>query len=135
VMQVDALVQEIAGSTREQSIGIAEVNDAVSKMDRVTQQNAAMVQETTAATLSLRQETEELGRLVATFRVDGTEAAVRGLRDMSAAMHAAPVRAAPVAPRAASPASAPAPRAAAAPAAAAAKAPVAAEDELGWEEF
>ncbi|MBB3951646.1 methyl-accepting chemotaxis protein [Aureimonas jatrophae] len=139
VTQVDALVQEIAGSAREQSTGIAEVNEAVNKMDRVTQQNAAMVEETTAATLSLRTETEELCRLLASFQVSDTDRSVANLRQVSAAMHAAP-------PVARLPA-APAPRAPAVPvpvvvaaaggsaAAMAAPAPAAAADDLGWEEF
>ncbi|WP_062205895.1 methyl-accepting chemotaxis protein [Aureimonas sp. AU12] len=132
VTQIDALVQEIAGSAREQSIGIADVNDAVNKMDRVTQQNAAMVEETTAATLSLRTETEELGRLIATFRVDGTDIAVSQLRNVAAVMKT-PARIAATAP-AASPARIATPVAAPRAAAAAAPATAVAED-LGWEEF
>ncbi|MBB3999631.1 methyl-accepting chemotaxis protein [Aureimonas pseudogalii] len=135
VTQIDALVQEIAGSAREQSIGIADVNDAVNKMDRVTQQNAAMVEETTAATLSLRTETEELGRLVASFRVDTTDLAVQQLRGVAAVMKTP----AASAPRAAvpSPVQAHAPTSPiAAPRASAAAAPAtAAAEELGWEEF
>ncbi|ALN71195.1 methyl-accepting chemotaxis protein [Aureimonas sp. AU20] len=135
VTQIDALVQEIAGSAREQSIGIADVNDAVNKMDRVTQQNAAMVEETTAATLSLRSETEQLGRLVSSFQVDTTNGVVAQLRTMSAAMKTAtkPQAAPAPAPRAVEQA-APRPVAVAVAAAPAAAASAAAE-ELGWEEF
>ncbi|KTR08114.1 hypothetical protein NS365_01785 [Aureimonas ureilytica] len=137
VTQIDALVQEIAGSAREQSIGIADVNDAVNKMDRVTQQNAAMVEETTAATLSLRSETEELGRLVSSFRVDGTNGAVAQLRSLSAAMKTAPkAHAAPASrPVEAAPVAKPALVAMAASAAAAAPAAAAAAEDMGWEEF
>ncbi|WP_062015739.1 methyl-accepting chemotaxis protein [Aureimonas sp. AU4] len=138
VTQVDALVQEIAGSAREQSTGIAEVNDAVNKMDRVTQQNAAMVEETTAATLSLRTETEELCRLLASFQVSDTDRSVANLRQVSAVMHAAPqVARVPAAPAPRAPA-VPMPVAVAASAggaAAALAAPAPATDDLGWEEF
>ncbi|MET0257769.1 MAG: methyl-accepting chemotaxis protein [Methylobacterium sp.] len=129
VTQIDALVQEIAGSAREQSIGIADVNDAVNKMDRVTQQNAAMVEETTAATLSLRTETEELGRLVASFRVDSTDLAVQQLRGVSAVMKT------PAAPRTPAPVHAPTPPIATPRAATAGAPATAAAEDLGWEEF
>ncbi|WP_019995039.1 methyl-accepting chemotaxis protein [Aureimonas ureilytica] len=137
VTQIDALVQEIAGSAREQSIGIADVNDAVNKMDRVTQQNAAMVEETTAATLSLRAETEELGRLVSSFQVDGTNGAVAQLRSMSAAMKttAKPQAAPAPAPRAAEPAPVARPVAVAAASGGGAAAAAAPSEDLGWEEF
>ena len=70
VPQVDRLtmlVSEIAASAREQSTGLAEVNIAVNQMDQVTQQNAAMVEETTAASHSLAQEAAELGSRVNLF--------------------------------------------------------------------
>ena len=65
---------EIAAATNEQSIGLNEVNLAVSHMDQVTQQNAAMVEEVTAAAASLKGEGVELARLVTRFRT-GAEAA------------------------------------------------------------
>lgn len=69
VAEITGLVTEIAASAREQSTGLAEVNSAVNQMDQVTQQNAAMVEESTAASHSLAQEAEELGRLVSKFRL------------------------------------------------------------------
>lgn len=69
VAEISGLVTEIAASAREQSTGLGEVNTAVNQMDQVTQQNAAMVEESTAASHSLAQEAEELGRLVAKFRL------------------------------------------------------------------
>ena len=69
VAQITTLVTEIAASAREQSTGLAEVNTAVNQMDQVTQQNAAMVEETTAASHNLAQEAEELARLVAKFQL------------------------------------------------------------------
>jgi methyl-accepting chemotaxis protein len=73
VAEITGLVTEIAASAREQSTGLAEVNSAVNQMDQVTQQNAAMVEESTAASHSLAQEAEELARLVAKFKL-GTHA-------------------------------------------------------------
>ena len=71
VEQIDALVGEIAASAQEQAVGLNEVNDAVNRMDQVTQQNAAMVEEATAASHALRSEASELSRLVGEFRIEG----------------------------------------------------------------
>ena len=76
VIRLNALVTEIATSAQEQSTGLHEVNVAINQMDKVTQQNAAMVEEATAASHSLAQEANELGRLVGQFRIgaDGGDA-------------------------------------------------------------
>ncbi len=71
VAEVSEIVETIAASAREQSTGLGEVNVAVNQMDQVTQQNAAMVEETTAASHSLSDKAEELSRLVARFRLEG----------------------------------------------------------------
>ncbi|WP_333897127.1 methyl-accepting chemotaxis protein, partial [Brevundimonas aurantiaca] len=60
VAEIDGLVAEIAASAQEQAIGLAEVNTAVNQMDQVTQQNAAMVEQSTAASHSLAQEAQSL---------------------------------------------------------------------------
>lgn len=73
VADINNLVSEIAGSAKEQSIGISEINTAVNQMDQGTQQNAAMVEETTAASHSLKQEAEELVRVVSRFKTDEGE--------------------------------------------------------------
>jgi methyl-accepting chemotaxis protein len=70
VDEVSKLVGEIAMSAKEEATGIAEVNTAVNQMDQVTQQNAAMVEETTAASRMLADQTEELFGLVSRFKVD-----------------------------------------------------------------
>ena len=67
VAEIDLLVSEIAASSAEQATGLNEVNAAVNQMDQVTQQNAAMVEEATAATHSLNSETTALMRLVGRF--------------------------------------------------------------------
>src|SRR5690606_7609035 len=73
VPEITGLVTEIAASAREQSTGLGEVNAAVNQMDQVTQQNAAMVEQSTAASHNLAQEADELARLVSKFRL-GTQA-------------------------------------------------------------
>ncbi|MBR7617947.1 HAMP domain-containing protein [Phenylobacterium sp. 20VBR1] len=68
VTEIDGLISEIALSSQEQATGLAEVNTAVNQMDQVTQQNAAMVEQATAAASSLRSEADDLNRLVARFQ-------------------------------------------------------------------
>jgi methyl-accepting chemotaxis protein len=73
VKKVTDVVAEIASSTREQAIGIEQVNKTVTMMDDVTQQNAALVEEGTAAALALAQQAAHLTQLIAGYRVgDGT---------------------------------------------------------------
>ncbi|MDX7952717.1 methyl-accepting chemotaxis protein, partial [Lichenihabitans sp. Uapishka_5] len=72
VAEINAIVLDIAHSAEEQSTGLDQVNTAVNGMDQVTQQNAAMVEETTAAARNVANETEELARLVGQFRVGQT---------------------------------------------------------------
>ncbi|WP_419252933.1 methyl-accepting chemotaxis protein [Caulobacter sp. ErkDOM-YI] len=88
VGEIDALVTEIAASAAEQATGLNEVNTAVNQMDQVTQQNAAMVEESTAATHSLKGETAELVRLMARFRVGGGQAAYGRPAAADSAQHA-----------------------------------------------
>ena len=91
VVEVDALVTEIAASAHEQSTGLAEVNTAVNQMDQVTQQNAAMVEQSTAASHALANEASALASLVSRFRIGETPAAIPAAR--------VPVQVAPTAPR------------------------------------
>jgi methyl-accepting chemotaxis protein len=67
VARLNLLVSEIAASAQEQSTGLGEVNAAVNQMDQVTQQNAAMVEQSTAASHNLANEASELARLLAQF--------------------------------------------------------------------
>ncbi len=71
VAEINSVVSEIATSATEQANALAQVNTAVNQMDQVTQQNAAMVEESTAATRTLQQQTDELMRLVARFEIRG----------------------------------------------------------------
>ncbi len=70
VTRLNVLITDIAASASEQSTGLHEVNTAVSQMDQVTQQNAAMVEQATAASHGLANEATELARLVEQFIID-----------------------------------------------------------------
>ncbi|UDF28196.1 UNVERIFIED_ORG: methyl-accepting chemotaxis protein [Roseateles sp. XES5] len=69
VVHINAHIDAIASSAREQSAGISEINTAVGSMDQMTQQNAAMVEETNAATHNLMQISTTLKGLVDRFTV------------------------------------------------------------------
>lgn len=71
VAEVDAAVAEMVGSAQAQSTGIAEINAAVAELDKVTQQNAAMVEENTATANSLRSDAEGLSAEVGRFSSGG----------------------------------------------------------------
>ncbi len=84
VIDIDRRVTTIASSAREQADGLEGVNGAVHQMDHLTQQNAAMVEQATAATRGLEGETEELMRLVARFRIADAGSAGRQAQPLSA---------------------------------------------------
>ena len=69
VAGVNGVVTAIASSAKDQAVGLHEINSAVNQMDQVTQQNAAMVEETTAASHALAQEAASLSRLMSSFKV------------------------------------------------------------------
>ncbi len=69
VLRINDHIHSIAVASREQSVGLAEVNTAVNQMDQVTQQNAAMVEETSAATAKLSGEADSLFALVSKFNI------------------------------------------------------------------
>src|SRR5690606_8660507 len=70
---VTAIMSEIVAASNEQSEGIGQVNAAVTDMDGVTQQNAALVQEAAAAAGSLQDQAHRLMDVVAVFKVNTTE--------------------------------------------------------------
>ncbi|MBP0590710.1 HAMP domain-containing protein [Paraburkholderia sp. LEh10] len=72
VDRVNDIMGEIAAATSEQSRGIEQVHQAISQMDKVTQQNAALVEEASAASQSLEMRGRQLNQTVAFFRLDGT---------------------------------------------------------------
>jgi methyl-accepting chemotaxis protein len=67
VSQANKVVAEIAEGAQEQATGLREVNAAVSQMDQFTQQNAAMVEETTASSHGLKYDIEQLAHSLAKF--------------------------------------------------------------------
>ena len=69
VAGISSLVSNIATGARDQSSGLAEINIGVTQLDQVTQQNAAMVEESTAASDALQQEATALAGIVSRFRV------------------------------------------------------------------
>jgi len=69
VKRVTDIVDEISSASVEQSIGIEQVNQAVSQMDEVTQQNAALVEEASAAAKSMAEQAQSLREAVAFFKV------------------------------------------------------------------
>ncbi|PPJ46149.1 methyl-accepting chemotaxis protein [Rhizobium sp. KAs_5_22] len=72
VLRINEHVKSIVTSAREQSVGLSEINSAVGQMDQVTQQNAAMVEQTNAASHTLAGDAENLSRLVGQFRMTGS---------------------------------------------------------------
>ncbi len=70
VQKVTDIVGEIASASEEQSGGISQVNLAVSQMDDVTQQNAALVEEAAAAAQALQEQAETLEKVVSVFKLD-----------------------------------------------------------------
>ena len=77
VQRVSDIIGEITAASAEQSDGIGQINGAVTQLDQMTQQNAALVEESAAAAQSLKQQAARLASVVDTFRLagDGTVAA------------------------------------------------------------
>jgi methyl-accepting chemotaxis protein len=70
VQRVSAIISEITAASSEQSSGIGQINTAVNQLDQATQQNAALVEQGAAAAESLKEQAQELHRLVSTFRFE-----------------------------------------------------------------
>jgi methyl-accepting chemotaxis protein len=70
VIAINSQLDAIATSAKEQAVGLSQVNVAVNQMDQVTQQNAAMVEEATAASSTLAVESERLRALVSRFNTE-----------------------------------------------------------------
>ena len=73
VKRVTDIMAEITAASQEQSQGIEQVNQTITQMDEVTQQNAALVEEATASARSLEEQAEGLTRSVSQFRVSDAE--------------------------------------------------------------
>jgi len=124
VQRVTDIMQDIASASAEQIDGIEQINHAISEMDAVTQQNAALVEQAAAAAEALREQASNQASVVSVFKLTGAAppAPVQRIPQPAAAL-------------AHSPSAAPAPRAAAQRLAGAARAPGTAAAKEGWEEF
>jgi methyl-accepting chemotaxis protein len=81
ITDMNTHMDAIAISAKEQSTGLSEVNQAVNSMDQTTQQNAAMVEQSNAASSELAAEAGKLRELISQFKIDGSASA------QSAALH------------------------------------------------
>ncbi len=96
VQEINQNVAAIVTSAREQSTGLAEINSAVNLMDQGTQKNAAMVEQSTAASHTLHQQANALMQLLGQFRLGGqahSPVAVRGPSAAARTPQASPARA------------------------------------------
>ena len=89
VQQVNAIIQRVKEASAEQASGITEVNQAVTQMDDVTQQNAALVEQAAAAAASLQDQAVKLSAAVAVFTLDERPAAPASHTDEEAFQHPA----------------------------------------------
>ena len=141
VRRVSDLIGEITASSTEQRDGISQVNQAVANLDQMTQQNAALVEESTAAAASMRDQAQRLAEVVSVFNVGATSARSAAPAPRPAAAPAPRFAPAPAKPAvAARPQPAPAAKLAhsakpAAPAPAPAPAPAAKGSDDDWESF
>jgi methyl-accepting chemotaxis protein len=71
IRRVTDVMTEISAASSEQTSGIEQINQAVTQMDTVTQQNAALVEEAAAAATALQEQAEKLNQVVGFFRLDG----------------------------------------------------------------
>ncbi|MQQ09078.1 HAMP domain-containing protein [Epibacterium sp. SM1979] len=86
VSHISTLISAIAEGAAEQSTGLAEINTGMTQLDQVTQQNAAMVEEATAAGHMLNSDAGKLGQLVAHFEIGkGSVATLRSSNAQAAA--------------------------------------------------
>ncbi|MBD8529064.1 MULTISPECIES: methyl-accepting chemotaxis protein [unclassified Massilia] len=89
VKRVMDIMAEISAASSEQGAGIEQINLAVTEMDTVTQQNAALVEEAAAAAQALREQTVSLNGVVSVFKLDGDADLDRGIDDPAARKRAA----------------------------------------------
>jgi methyl-accepting chemotaxis protein len=104
VRRVTDIMGEITSASSEQSIGIDQVNTAITQMDQVTQQNAALVEEAAAAAASMQEQAERLADVASSFKLDDdgarqSLAAPPAARKTAVAVRPAPARPAPSAPK------------------------------------
>jgi methyl-accepting chemotaxis protein len=104
VIHVADIMKEITAASNEQSSGIAQVNQAIMQMDEMTQQNATLVQEASAAADSLQDQAKMLTRAVESFKLKGSSDATGISGSTKAVIAKAKGKPAPAKPKAAPPA-------------------------------
>jgi methyl-accepting chemotaxis protein len=72
VSEVSAMIADITSAAQAQTSGIAQVNTAVSQMDEMTQQNAALVEEATAASQAVAEQATHMATMMEFFRTDSS---------------------------------------------------------------
>ncbi len=80
VQRVSDMIGEISNASNAQSEGIGQVNVAVTELDQMTQQNAALVEQSAAAAESLREQAQRLAQVVSAFRLSGSGTSRLALR-------------------------------------------------------
>ena len=122
VKRVNDIIGEITAAAAEQSDGIGQVNVAVTQLDQMTQQNAALVEQSAAAAQSLKDQADRLAEAVSTFKVSRAQAkaAIAAAQLRTPAVASAPKQQATVVPAKAAPA---------------AKSAIATQANDEWEEF
>ena len=83
IERVADVVAEISAGAKEQSVGIGQVNDAVNELDSMTQHNASMVEESSAAAAELREQADRLSTLVGSFKLSNSPSIVDSGRHVS----------------------------------------------------
>ena len=72
VQQVATIIGEISTAAREQTTGLSQVSEAVSHLDQMTQQNAALVEENAASAMPLNGQAQSMTETVQVFRIDAS---------------------------------------------------------------
>ncbi|MBO15184.1 methyl-accepting chemotaxis protein, partial [Herbaspirillum sp.] len=85
VRHVTDIVAEISAASAEQTSGIEQINLAITQMDQVTQQNAALVEQAAAAAASMQNQAGRLAQMVSVFRINEGETLVRREIDVTPA--------------------------------------------------
>jgi methyl-accepting chemotaxis protein len=136
IKRVADIISEITAASKEQSTGIEEINNAVSQMDEMTQQNSALVEENAAASRTLQEQAQNMLERMSYFVVDNSQTLPRA-RGREQRPTPATVGKVPQRPQGKAPARRPAARAAAAGGAAAMQADLrsAIESDPDWKEF
>lgn len=80
ITRVTNIMSEIASASAEQTVGIEQANSAITQMDAITRQNAALVEEAAVAAESLQDQAASLAQLVSTCKMERVPASIRARR-------------------------------------------------------